>query len=73
MEIEVRDGGRTIAHRVEGETVITYSNPMVGGGVVGGFLPEAKVDGTPLTGGFIALQSESHPVQFRNILIRRLD
>ena len=40
---------------------------VVGGGVVAGFLPDANVDGTPLREGWIALQSESHPIQFRNV------
>jgi hypothetical protein len=45
---------------------------VIGGGVVDGFDPAVKQDGRPLTGGFIALQSESHPVQFRQVRIRRL-
>lgn len=69
VELVVR-GGETIAHVVAGDTVIHYARPVVGGGVVNGFPPGAKVDGTPLTEGWIALQSESHPVQFRSVRIR---
>lgn len=69
VELVVRGGDR-IAHLVHGDTVIAYGAPVVGGGVVSGFLPDAKVDGTRLDRGWIAVQSESHPVQFRNIRIR---
>lgn len=71
VEVRVRDG-RRIAHVVEGDTVLVYSDPVVGGGVVSGFEPSAKVDGTRLQSGWIALQSESHPIQFRNVWIREV-
>jgi hypothetical protein len=32
----------------------------------------AQKDGTPLTGGYIALQSESHPIDFRHIELLNL-
>ncbi|UCC25013.1 MAG: DUF1080 domain-containing protein [Gemmatimonadales bacterium] len=72
VELIVRGGDR-IVHLVQGDTVLTYGHPVVGGGVVDGVPPDVKVDGTLLTGGFIALQSESHPVQFRRVWIRELD
>lgn len=61
-----------IAHIVEGDTIIHYSKPVVGGGVVNQFKPEEKIDGTPITQGYIALQSESHPIQFRKVLLKDL-
>jgi hypothetical protein len=60
-------GDSLIRHMVEGQTVIEYTKPEVGGGVVNNFDPKVKVDGTPLTEGYIALQSESHPVEFRKV------
>jgi hypothetical protein len=69
VELSVRTDS-VIAHVVGGDTVITYARPVVGGGVVTDFLPDAKVDGTPLRSGWIALQSESHPVDFRGVWIR---
>lgn len=69
VELVVRGGDR-ILHVVEGDTVLAYSHPVVGGGVVSGVPPDVKVDGTRLTAGYIALQSESHPVQFRRVWIR---
>ena len=72
VEVVVR-GDESITHIVEGDTVLAYTRPLVGGGVVSGFDPEAKPDGTPLTEGYIALQSESHPIQFRRVLLQALE
>jgi hypothetical protein len=66
-------GDSLITHIVDGDTVLSYGRPIVGGGVVNGFDPEAKPDGARLTQGYIALQSESHPIQFRRVLLRPLD
>jgi hypothetical protein len=71
LELIVRGDDR-IVHLIDGDTVLTYAHPRIGGGVVNGFDPAAKVDGTPLTEGYIALQSESHPVQFRTIWLREV-
>ena len=65
-------GSDRITHFVNGEAVITYTGFSYGGGVVSGHRPEAKPDGQPLGEGFIALQSESHPIQFRNIRLLNL-
>lgn len=66
MEIVVL-GDSLIQHIVEGDTVMSYAAPQVGGGVVNKHHPEAKIDGTVLKQGYISLQSESHPVEFRNV------
>lgn len=62
-------GDSLIRHFVNGEVVFEYSKPQIGGGVVDGFNPEIKKDGQMLKEGYIALQSESHPVQFRSVEI----
>jgi len=57
-------GDSIIHHIVEGDTVLTYSKPRIGGEVPEGFpLPE----GTPVASGYIALQAESHPFEFRKV------
>lgn len=66
-------GDSLIQHYVEGDTVLSYSKPQFGGGVVNGFDPAVKLDGTPLAGGTISLQSESHPVEFRNVVLLNLE
>jgi hypothetical protein len=72
VEVEV-DGDRVVTHRVNGETVLTYEKPQVGGGNVNKHDPAVKVDGTPLKEGWISLQSESHPIEFRKVEIKRLN
>jgi len=62
-----------VIHKVNGEDVLRYSQPQIGGGVVSGYDPEIKVDGTLLTEGYIGLQAEGQGVEFRNIRIRELD
>jgi hypothetical protein len=69
VELEVR-GDSLISHVVEGDTVLAYTRPVIGGRNVSNFDAAAKADGAPLEGGFIALQSESHPIQFRSVLLR---
>ncbi|MEJ7589469.1 MAG: DUF1080 domain-containing protein [Ferruginibacter sp.] len=65
-------GDSLITHIINGDTVLQYSKPQIGGGVVANFDPAIKQDGKLLTEGFIALQSEGQPVDFRNIKIRNL-
>ena len=57
-------GDSIIHHLVNGDTVLTYSKPQVGGDLPEGYpLPE----GTPISSGYIALQAESHPFEFRKV------
>jgi hypothetical protein len=66
-------GDEVIKHIVEGETVLEYSKPQIGGGSVSPVDPAVKVDGTPLTGGYIALQAETAPVDFRKVELLDLE
>jgi hypothetical protein len=66
-------GDSFVARIVDGDTVLTYSHPVIGGGVVSGYDAAVKQDGRRLTGGYIALQSEGHPVQFRQVLLKRFE
>ncbi len=65
-------GDSLIQHILDGEVVLEYSRPVIGGSVVNGFDPAVKADGQAVTGGTISLQSESHPVHFRNIRLLNL-
>ena len=60
-------GSGQIMHFVDGEQVLEYALPQVGGGAVSNFDPAAKPDGKLLDGGYIALQSESHPIDIRKV------
>ncbi len=66
-------GDSLITHIVNGDTVLQYSKPQIGGGVVDGYDPAIKIDGKLLKDGFIALQSEGQPVDFRNIKLLNLE
>lgn len=71
VELEVR-GNELIRHKVNGETVLEYERPQ---------LDESDADARKLIrngekmigGGYISLQSESHPVEFRKVEIMVLD
>jgi hypothetical protein len=60
-------GDSLIRHYVNGQMVLEYSKPQIGGGNVINYLPGAKVDGKPLKSGYIALQSESHSTEFKEV------
>jgi hypothetical protein len=49
-----------------------YSKPQIGGDVVNRYDPKIKKDGMLLKSGFIALQSEGQPIDFRNIELKDL-
>ena len=65
-------GDSLIKHIINGDTVLQYSKPQIGGGVANGFDPKYKQDGKLLSSGYIALQSEGQPVDFKNIKIKQL-
>ncbi len=71
IELEVL-GSEHVRHRVDGQLVLEYERPMIGGGVAAGFDPAIKKDGTVLADGYIALQSESQPVEFRRVELLNL-
>lgn len=57
-------GDSIMHHLVDGDTVLTYTKPIIGGDLPEGFPME---EGTPLTCGSISLQSESHPIDIRKV------
>ena len=61
-----------MTHLIEGRQVLEYTHPAIGGGVVSGYDPSQKVDGRPLSEGFVALQSEGQEVDFRNVRLLNL-
>lgn len=62
-----------IKHIIDGEVVLEYSKPQIGGGNVSNFDPKVKIDGKALTSGYIALQSESHPIEFKTVQLYDLE
>jgi len=65
-------GDSLVIHKVNGETVLKYSKPTIGGGVANGYDSTIKIDGKALTEGYIGLQSEGQGVEFREIKIKEL-
>jgi hypothetical protein len=66
-------GDESIKHIVEGQTVLEYAKPQIGGGAASPTDPTVKVDGTPLTGGYISLQAETAPIDFRKVELLNLE
>ncbi|MEX2234220.1 MAG: DUF1080 domain-containing protein [Cyclobacteriaceae bacterium] len=66
-------GDSLITHLIDGDTVLQYSKPTMGGGVVHGYDSAIWHPGMPLKSGFIALQSEGQPIEFRNIELKNLE
>lgn len=60
-------GDSVIKHIIDKEVVLEYTKPQIGGGNVSNFDPKMKQDGKALTGGYISLQSESHPIEFKTV------
>ena len=76
-------GGESITHLIENDTVLKYQIPQIGGGFTNPTMGDrdwtsrgveskdywiAK-EGEVLMQGYIALQAESHPIDFKNIEI----
>lgn len=62
-----------ITHIIEGDTVLQYSKPIMGGRAILGADPSAQVEGKVLTSGYIGLQAEGQGVKFRSIKIKELN
>ncbi|MDQ3348339.1 MAG: DUF1080 domain-containing protein, partial [Acidobacteriota bacterium] len=71
VEVEVLGPDR-VRHMAGGRTVLEYESPQIGGGNVINFNPAVKIDGKPLSEGYIAIQGESHPTEFRKIELLNL-
>jgi hypothetical protein len=58
-------GDSIVKHIIKGDTVMTYSKPQLG--------DSEKTDGALISSGYISLQSESHPIEFRKVEILDLE
>ena len=72
VEVKVL-GDERVEHIIDGEVVLAYDKPQIGGGNVSKHDPAVKTDGKLLTGGSISLQSESHPIDFRKVELLDLE
>jgi enterochelin esterase family protein len=65
-------GSGTITHYANGQKVLEYSLPQYGGAQVDHYDATTKLDGKLIEDGYISLQSESHPVDFRKVELLNL-
>lgn len=71
VEVEVR-GNRLINHKIDGQTVLSYSAPQYDD--TDPHARELAGDGDRMiSGGTISLQSESHPIEFRKVELMVLE
>jgi hypothetical protein len=66
-EVEVH-GDKTITHYINGESVISYEQPQYDDSDATA-RPLIKGDNRLISEGYISLQSESHPIEFRKVEI----
>ena len=66
-------GDSIVKHIVNGDTVMTYSKPQMGGGMANDLKAGVMHDGMPLREGYIALQAETAPIEFRKVEVLVLE
>lgn len=66
-------GDSLMEHFIDGQSVLRYEKPQIGAGNVSNFDETVKQDGKLLSEGYIALQSESHPIEFRKVELFNLE
>ena len=65
-------GDSIIKHIANGDTVLTYRKPEMGGGAANNTKPGVLVPGKPITEGSISLQAETAEIDFRKVEILNL-
>jgi hypothetical protein len=60
-------GDSLIKHVVNGDTVLTYRKPEMGGGSASNTKPGVLVPGKPITEGYFTLQAETAEIDFRKV------
>lgn len=58
-------GGKEVYHLIAGETIMHYTDPLIGGNLLPEDYPVAV--GTRLTEGYVALQGEGQGIDFRKV------
>lgn len=65
-------GDSLIQHILEGQVVMEYRKPTIGGGSISGYKENVYREGIPLEEGFISIQAETHPIDFKSIQLLNL-
>ena len=71
VEVEVR-GNEVIRHKIDDQVVLEYQRPQLdpNDNDAKGLIVDEQV---MLDSGFISLQSESHPIEFRKVELKKLE
>ena len=65
-------GNKLVRHKIDGKTIFEFTEPQLDeNDAIGKKLIE-KNGGKMLSSGYISLQAESHPVEFRKVEIRQI-
>jgi len=65
-------GDSLVQHIMDGEVVLEFKSPTIGGGGISGYTESAYTEGKPLREGYISIQAETHPIDFKNIELLNL-
>lgn len=60
-------GDSLVQHIMEDKVVMQFSKPTIGGGNISGYKESAYQEGTALKDGYISIQAETHPIDFKSI------
>lgn len=73
-EIEIR-GSKVVRHKIDGEIVFEYTKPQLDerDGDAQRLIEARDIDDLLIDEGYISLQAESHPTEFRRIELKVLD
>jgi hypothetical protein len=66
-------GDSIMKHIANGDTVMTYRKPEMGGSSANNTNPGVLVPGKPITGGSISLQAETAEIDFRKVEVLNLE
>ncbi len=65
-------GDSIVQHIMEGQVVLEFNKPTIGGGNISGYQESAYQEGKPLKEGYISIQAETAPIDFKSIDILNL-
>jgi hypothetical protein len=66
-------GDSVVKHIVNGDTVMSYDKPQMGGGSANNLKPGVMQEGKLISSGYIALQAETAPIDFRKVEVLNLE
>ena len=66
-------GDSIMKHIVNGDTVLVYTRPSMGGGMANNTRPGVLQEGRPLSSGYVTIQAETAPIDFRRIELLDLE